>query len=468
MVRTRALLVLAGLRRSPGKRRRCTPDPSRGTKTPIQHVVVIFQENVSFDHYFGTYPKAANTDGQPFTAARARRPWTACCRHGARCRRPAAHADLTRRTRTRAPQRLDSTRPACRRRRRPADVRPGSQLQRRAAGVRRREDGPVRRRASAAATATSPHRRRRATPKTVMDYYDGNTVTGALELRAALRDERQLVRHDVRPVVARRDQPRLRATPATSTRRTRRTARRSRRSTRRTPTSRPDGTGGFSLTSDAQPYWDDCSTRDAVALTRQEHRRRAERRRPLVGLVPGRLPADRRRTRPPLAANGHAGQPTATFIPDQFKAPASTSQVAALVEPGHLRRGAPGRRRVRRGTGSTATRTTTSRTTSRSSTTPRRRTRTTSGADRGRVDTLPGCRRSGPTRSRYVERRRRSSTRRTTTTTRATSTSSSRRSPAGSCRRPRCRPSASSRRRATRTATPPTPTPPTSRRSSST
>jgi phospholipase C len=35
--------------------------------TPIQHVVVIFQENVSFDHYFGTYPLAANTGaaGEP-------------------------------------------------------------------------------------------------------------------------------------------------------------------------------------------------------------------------------------------------------------------------------------------------------------------------------------------------------------------------------------------------------------------
>ena len=36
--------------------------------TPIRHVVVIFQENVSFDHYFGTYPTAAGTDGQPFHA----------------------------------------------------------------------------------------------------------------------------------------------------------------------------------------------------------------------------------------------------------------------------------------------------------------------------------------------------------------------------------------------------------------
>ncbi|HUK31916.1 MAG TPA: alkaline phosphatase family protein, partial [Candidatus Acidoferrum sp.] len=35
------------------------------TTTPIKHLVVIFQENVSFDHYFGTYPEAANTAGEP-------------------------------------------------------------------------------------------------------------------------------------------------------------------------------------------------------------------------------------------------------------------------------------------------------------------------------------------------------------------------------------------------------------------
>lgn len=39
------------------------------TTTPIKHVVVIFQENVSFDHYFGTYPSATNPNGEPrFTA----------------------------------------------------------------------------------------------------------------------------------------------------------------------------------------------------------------------------------------------------------------------------------------------------------------------------------------------------------------------------------------------------------------
>jgi phospholipase C len=37
--------------------------------TPIKHLVVIFQENQSFDHYFGTYPHAANGPGEPaFTA----------------------------------------------------------------------------------------------------------------------------------------------------------------------------------------------------------------------------------------------------------------------------------------------------------------------------------------------------------------------------------------------------------------
>src|SRR6201996_3611510 len=38
------------------------------TSTPIKPLVVIFDENESFDHYFGTYPYAANTDGTTFTA----------------------------------------------------------------------------------------------------------------------------------------------------------------------------------------------------------------------------------------------------------------------------------------------------------------------------------------------------------------------------------------------------------------
>ncbi len=43
-----------------------------GTTTPIHHVVVIFQENVSFDHYFGTYPNATNPVGEPSFSSKAR------------------------------------------------------------------------------------------------------------------------------------------------------------------------------------------------------------------------------------------------------------------------------------------------------------------------------------------------------------------------------------------------------------
>jgi phospholipase C len=44
------------------------------TFTPIKHLVVIFQENVSFDHYFGTYPFAANPAGEPRFEASPRTP----------------------------------------------------------------------------------------------------------------------------------------------------------------------------------------------------------------------------------------------------------------------------------------------------------------------------------------------------------------------------------------------------------
>ncbi|MFJ3956677.1 phospholipase C [Arthrobacter sp. NPDC090010] len=37
---------------------------AQSTTTPIKHVVVIFGENVSFDHYFASYPQAANAPGE--------------------------------------------------------------------------------------------------------------------------------------------------------------------------------------------------------------------------------------------------------------------------------------------------------------------------------------------------------------------------------------------------------------------
>jgi phospholipase C len=55
-----ASLMFAGTLTNP-----VVAEAESGTATPIKHLVVIFQENISFDHYFGTYPKAFNPAGQP-------------------------------------------------------------------------------------------------------------------------------------------------------------------------------------------------------------------------------------------------------------------------------------------------------------------------------------------------------------------------------------------------------------------
>jgi phospholipase C len=52
---------------------RTSPQDAVETATPIKHLVVIFDENRSFDHYFGTYPVAANPPGEPVFRAS---PWT--------------------------------------------------------------------------------------------------------------------------------------------------------------------------------------------------------------------------------------------------------------------------------------------------------------------------------------------------------------------------------------------------------
>ena len=58
------LVVLPGLLAGPASM------AADATSTPIKHVIVIFQENVSFDHYFATYPVAVNGSGEtPFHAA---------------------------------------------------------------------------------------------------------------------------------------------------------------------------------------------------------------------------------------------------------------------------------------------------------------------------------------------------------------------------------------------------------------
>ena len=76
------------------------PAEAQPTKTPIKHVIVLFQENVSFDHYFGTYPHGAEPAGR--------------ARHSSRRRARRASNGLTRGA-ARPQSRTRPTRSVCRR-----------------------------------------------------------------------------------------------------------------------------------------------------------------------------------------------------------------------------------------------------------------------------------------------------------------------------------------------------------------
>ena len=79
----------------------------------------------------------------------------------------------------------------------------------------------------------------------------------------------------------------------------------------------PDGTGGFSLTSDAQPYYDDCSTRDAVAMSGKNVGDLLNAK----GVSWGWFQGGFRPSTPYTTAltDINVSQPTSTFVPNQFK-----------------------------------------------------------------------------------------------------------------------------------------------------
>ncbi|HEY2335179.1 MAG TPA: alkaline phosphatase family protein [Solirubrobacterales bacterium] len=287
------------------------------TRSPIRHVIEIFGENVSFDHYYGTYPHAANTDGQAFNAL----PHTPAVdgllpatssslppslRHSSNLLTSNPNASL--------PMRLDSNATGL-----PGDA--GGQLtcdqdhnysDEQQAFDNGQMDRFVQ---SVGGGGTTPF----GTPcnkNTVMDYYDGNAVTalwnyaqhyamsdnsygttfgpsapGAINLASGDTGNVDTAHEANSPSVATPTSPNADLTP--------------------------DGHGGFSLTSDAQPYWDDCSTRDAVGLTGQNIGDELN----AAGLSWGWFEGGFRPTTSyaaALEATGHTGQPSSTFIPDEF------------------------------------------------------------------------------------------------------------------------------------------------------
>ena len=130
-------------------------DHSNQTTTPIKHLVVIFDENVSFDHYFGTYPNAANTDGTPFQAAASTPKADTLATSGTLTNNPNLYA----------PKRLS-----------PAQAVTCDQNHSYAAEQKAVDGGAMDQFVQKTETDTCTGAY--GAPGLVMDYYDGNTVTG--------------------------------------------------------------------------------------------------------------------------------------------------------------------------------------------------------------------------------------------------------------------------------------------------
>jgi len=230
------------------------------TATPIKHVVIIFDENVSFDHYFGTYPDATNTDGEPFYAA----PGTPQV-NGLTAN--AANGDmnlLTDNPNATQPQRLDPGTDNSN----SDDILTCDQDHDYTPEQYAFDGGKMDRFESSLGTATAsglnPEGTANCQAGTVMDYYDGNTVTaewnyaqhfamsdnnfgsefgpstvGAIDVVSGDTGGVD-VNHAVRGVLTDGDVVSYTLS---------------------------NGGTGYTDLSDAQPYWDDCSTGAALALT---------------------------------------------------------------------------------------------------------------------------------------------------------------------------------------------------------
>jgi phospholipase C len=293
---------------------------SSTTTTPIKHLVVIFQENVSFDHYFGTYPVAANTSGQPFAAA----PFTPAVDGLANTRGLGGAGTLLNNN----PNRDGAGKPANPRRLDPAninDVLTCDQDHDYPDEQKAFDGGLMDKFVTSVGTATGKNplgQPCRATD--VMNYYDGNTVTGLWQYAQhfAMSDNSfgttfgPSAPGAINLVSGNTGGVGLMINGADTNGGT-----------------VADGKGGHTLIEDPQPYYDDCSTRDAVSLTGKNVGDRLN----AAGVSWGWFQGGFRPTTSFATATGGT-QPTTVFTPDQFKgkfatAPASDQGLCNAVHP---------------------------------------------------------------------------------------------------------------------------------------
>jgi phospholipase C len=125
--------------------------PGSETAYPIKNLVVIFQENISFDHYFATYPVAENPPGEPRFVPKPGTPTV----------NGLTRDLITRNQNSLRPKRLDRSHAATQ-----------DQNHEYAAEQQAMDHGLMDKFVEFTGTPESP-----TSPTVVMDYFDGNTVT---------------------------------------------------------------------------------------------------------------------------------------------------------------------------------------------------------------------------------------------------------------------------------------------------
>ncbi|MBJ7608921.1 MAG: hypothetical protein JF887_05760 [Candidatus Dormibacteraeota bacterium] len=334
------------------------------TTTPIQHLVVIYQENVSFDHYFGTYPKATNASGNPFAAA----PGTPAV-NGLNTAAPGGGTLLTNNPNKDAsnnqanPRRLDPANVS--------DVLTCDQGHNYSDEQKAFNGGAMDK--FVTTVGTGPPRKdpegNLCNPSQVMNYYDGNAVTGLWNYAQHYAMSDNSYSSTFGPSspgalnLASGNTGGVDTAHAIPT------------SGSNNPLTNgdtvPDGKGGYSLIADPQPYYDDCSTRNAVAMTGQNVGDLLNTR----GVSWGWFQGGNRPSTPFATANStNGGTNHPTPSPQTSSAASSRSRMPRTrASATRCTRSGP----LSAAPGSTATRTITSPTTSLSTTTPRRPTRIT-------------------------------------------------------------------------------------------
>src|ERR1022692_2350499 len=293
---------------------------SSSTTSPIKHLVIIFQENVSFDHYFGTYPKATNTSGQPIKAAHG----TPKVNNLVETAGVGGHGSLL----ANNPNKDSSSATVNPRRLDPAnisDVLTCDQDHGYADEQKAFDGGKMDQFVTSVGTAKgNGPTGQPCKASDVMNYYDGNTTTALWNYaqQYAMSDNSfgttfgpsapgaiNLISGDTGNVGLMINGAATNGDTVS------------------------DGNGGTSLISDAQPHYDDCSTRDAASLTGTNVGDELN----AAGLSWGWFQGGFAPTTTFTAATGGT-QATSTFKPDQFKgkfavAPASDQGLCNAVHP---------------------------------------------------------------------------------------------------------------------------------------